>query len=248
VLILVNQMVESGLEKLYFCKIKLKPPKRKLETSFAVIFDMDGVICDTNPYHSLAWKAYLDKHGIASSEEEFIAHMYGKSNSYILKHFFKREIIGEEFDRMEFEKEALFREIYEAHVKPIAGLIEFIEDLKANGVKTGIATSAPYLNMEMILSKLPLRDKMQSLLASEDVNSHKPNPEVYLKSASNLDISPERCIVFEDSFSGVTAGKAAGAKVVGVLSTYKKEELPVCDSYIVNYEGLTYQKIKEIVG
>ena len=217
-----------------------------METSFAVIFDMDGVICDTNPYHSLAWKAYLDKHGIASSDEEFIAHMYGKSNSYILKHFFKREIVGEEFDRMEFEKEALFRGIYEEHVKPILGLVEFIDDLKAYGVRTGIATSAPYLNMEMILGKLPLRNKMQSLLASEDVSKHKPNPEVYLKSALNLDISPERCVVFEDSFSGVTAGKAAGAKVVGVLSTYKKEELPICDNYIVDYQGLTYQKIKEL--
>jgi beta-phosphoglucomutase len=217
-----------------------------LETSFAVIFDMDGVICDTNPYHSLAWKAFLDKFGITSSEEEFIAHMYGKSNNYILKYFFKREIIGEEFSLMEFEKEALFREIYAAHVKPITGLIEFIEDLKANSVKTGIATSAPYLNMELILSKLPLRDKMQSLLASEDVSTHKPNPEVYLKSASNLDISPERCVVFEDSFSGVTAGKAAGAKVVGVLSTYKIEELPVCDAYIADYQELSYQKIKDL--
>lgn len=219
-----------------------------METTFAVIFDMDGVICDTNPYHSLAWKAFLDKHGIASSEEEFIAHMYGKSNSYILKHFFKREIVGEEFAKMEFEKEALFREIYEAHVEPISGLIEFIKDLKANDIKTGIATSAPYLNMELILSKLPLRDTMQSLLASEDVSTHKPNPEVYLKSASNLDISPERCVVFEDSFSGVTAGKAAGAKVVGVLSTYKIEELPVCDAYITDYQELTYQKIKELVS
>lgn len=219
-----------------------------METTFAVIFDMDGVICDTNPYHSLAWKAFLDKHGITSSEEEFIAHMYGKSNSYILKHFFKREIVGEEFAKMEFEKEALFREIYEAHVEPIAGLIEFIKDLKANDIKTGIATSAPYLNMELILSKLPLRDKMQSLLASEDVSTHKPNPEVYLKSASNLDISPERCVVFEDSFSGVTAGKAAGAKVVGVLSTYKIEELPVCDAYITDYQELTYHKVKEIAS
>ena len=127
---------------------------------------MDGVICDTNPYHSLAWKAFLDKFGIVSSEEEFIAHMYGKSNSYILKHFFKRNIVGEEFAKMEFEKEALFREIYEAHVKPITGLIEFIENLKANGVKTGIATSAPLLNMELILSQLPLRNKMRSEGAS----------------------------------------------------------------------------------
>jgi beta-phosphoglucomutase len=217
-----------------------------LETSFAVIFDMDGVICDTNPYHSLAWKAFLEKFNISSSEEEFIAHMYGKSNSYILKHFFKREIVGEEFVQMEFEKEALFREIYDVHVKPITGLLEFIEDLKANGIKTGIATSAPSLNMELILSKLPLRDKMQSLLASEDVSTHKPNPEVYLKSAANLNISPQRCVVFEDSFSGVTAGKAAGAKVVGILSTYKKEELPICDAYHVDYQELSFQKIKDL--
>ncbi len=222
-----------------------------MKAPIAVIFDMDGVICDTNPYHSIAWKAYLESFGVASSEEEFIAHMYGKSNSYILKHFLKREIVGEEFDKMEFDKEALFRKIYEPHVKPIAGLLAFIEDLKANGVKTGIATSAPYLNMELILSKLslrgkPLRDKMESLLASENVSMHKPNPEVYLKSASNLNISPERCVVFEDSFSGVTAGKAAGAKVVGVLSTYKKEELPICDSYILDYQELTFQKIIDL--
>ncbi len=221
---------------------------KPLKNAIAVIFDMDGVICDTNPYHSLAWKAFLDKHGIASSEDEFIAHMYGKSNSYILKHFFKRAITGEEFDRMEFEKEALFREIYDAHVTPITGLLAFIEDLKRNGVKTGIATSAPYLNMELILSKLPLRQQMESLLASEDVSSHKPSPEVYLKSAQNLGVSPERCVVFEDSFSGVTAGKAAGAKVVGVLSTYKKEELPVCDVYIVDYQGISFQEIKNILA
>ena len=217
-----------------------------MKTSLAVIFDMDGVICDTNPYHSLAWKTFLEKYGIASSEAEFIAHMYGKSNSYILAYFFKRAFIGEEFDQMEFEKEALFREIYEPHVKPIAGLLAFIEDLKANGVPTGIATSAPYLNMELILSKLPLRSQMESLLASENVSKHKPNPEVYLKSAANLGILPQNCVVFEDSFSGVTAGKAAGAKVVGVLSTYKAEELPICDSYIVDYQGFTFEKIKNL--
>jgi len=207
---------------------------------------MDGVICDTNPHHSLAWKAFLKKYDIDATEEEFIAHMYGKSNSYILKYFLKREIIGDEFNLMEFEKEALFRQLYEPEVIAIDGLLDFIDDLKANGIKTGIATSAPVENLELILSKLPLADKMQSLLSSADVTHHKPNPEVYLKSAVNLGISPENCVIFEDSHSGVTAGKAAGAKVVGVLSTYKKEELPVCNDYIVNYKGLTYQKIKSL--
>ncbi|WP_337041636.1 HAD family hydrolase [Emticicia sp. 17c] len=217
-----------------------------METSFAVIFDMDGVICDTNPHHSLAWKSFLKKYEIDATEEEFIAHMYGKSNSYILKYFLKRDVIGEEFMQMEYEKEALFRQLYEPEVVPINGLLTFIDDLKVNGIKTGIATSAPVENLQLILSKLPLADKMQSLLSSADVLHHKPNPEVYLKSASNLGISPQRCLVFEDSHSGVSAGKAAGAKVIGVLSTYKKEELPVCDDYILNYEGLTFDKIKTL--
>lgn len=207
---------------------------------------MDGVICDTNPHHSLAWKAFLKKFEIDATEDEFIAHMYGKSNSYILKYFLKRDVIGDEFIAMEFEKEALFRELYEPEVIPIAGLLEFIADLKANGVKTGIATSAPVENLELILSKLPLASQMESLLSSSDVIHHKPNPEVYLKSAANLSILPANCVVFEDSHSGVSAGKAAGAKVVGVLSTYKKEELPICDDYIVNYEGMSYQKIKSM--
>lgn len=217
-----------------------------METPFAVIFDMDGVICDTNPHHSLAWKAFLKKFEIDATEDEFIAHMYGKSNSYILKYFLKRDVIGDEFIAMEFEKEALFRQLYEPEIVPIDGLLEFIDNLKANGIKTGIATSAPVENLKLILSKLPLADKMQSLLSSSDVIHHKPHPEVYLKSAANLGILPENCVVFEDSHSGVSAGKAAGAKVVGVLSTYKKEELPVCDDYIVNYVGMNYQKIKSL--
>jgi HAD superfamily hydrolase (TIGR01509 family) len=208
---------------------------------------MDGVICDTNPYHSLAWKAFLGKFGISATEEEFIAHMYGKSNSYILKFFFKREIIGAEFQRMEFQKEALFREIYEPYVAPIDGLLEWIEELKSNEIKTGIATSAPIENLDLILSKLPLRDKMQSLLASHDVNHHKPHPEVYLKSAQNLGIEPAQCIVFEDSYSGVSAGKAAGAKVVGVLSTYQASELPPCDAYIADYKDINFDKITKLL-
>lgn len=217
-------------------------------SNIAVIFDMDGVICDTNPYHSLAWKAFLEKHGIGATEEEFIAHMYGKSNSYILKYFFKREIVGEEFEQMEFEKELMFRQIYDEHVKPINGLLEFIDELKTNGVKTGIATSAPVENMDLILSKLPLREKMGSLLASHNVTYHKPNPEVYLKSAANLGVNPADCIVFEDSFSGVTAAINAGMKVVGVLSTYKPEELPPCNAYISDYQDINFDKILTLLS
>jgi beta-phosphoglucomutase len=217
-----------------------------MTNDIAVIFDMDGVICHTNPYHSMAFREFFSTRELAPTDEEFAQHMFGKSNKYILTHFLKRPIEGEEFLALEEEKEGLFRKIYEPHVDPIAGFLSFFNDLNANGVKLGVATSAPKANLELILSKVPIRDLFGSILASEDVQKHKPDPEVYLKSAENLGFSPNQCLVFEDSFSGVSAALNAGMKVVGVLTSHTKEELPPCNFYINDYKELTYNKIKAL--
>ncbi|SEB10442.1 HAD family hydrolase [Pedobacter hartonius] len=218
-----------------------------MNKEIAVIFDMDGVICHTNPYHSLAFREFFSARNLAPTDEEFAEHMFGKSNSYILSHFLKRPVTGEEFLQMEEEKEGLFRKIYAPYIEPIAGIIEFMADLKANSVKIGVATSAPRANLDLILSKVPVRTHFGSILASEDVTRHKPDPEVYLHSALNLGVAPEQCLVFEDSFSGVSAALNAGMQVVGVLSTHTKEELPPCNLYIENYIGLSYDKISGLL-
>jgi len=217
-----------------------------MNTEIAVIFDMDGVICHTNPYHSLAFREFFSLRNLAPTDEEFAQHMFGKSNSYILSHFFKRTVEGEELLELEQEKEGLFRKIYEPHIDPIKGIVEFMNDLKANGVRLGVATSAPYANLELILSKVDIRNKLGSILASEDVKKHKPDPEVYLTSARNLGLAPAQCVVFEDSFSGVSAGLSAGMKVVGVLTSHTKEELPPCSFYINDYEHLKFDQIKAL--
>lgn len=217
-----------------------------MNKEIAVIFDMDGVICHTNPYHSLAFREFFSAHNLYPSDEDFAQHMFGKSNSYILSHFLNRPIQGEELLRLEEEKESLFRKIYKPHIEPINGILEFIEDLKNNHVKLGVATSAPYANLELILSKVPIRETMGSILASENVKRHKPDPEVYLTSAKNLGVSPAQCVVFEDSFSGVTAALNAGMRVVGVLTSHTKEELPPCSLYINDYKELTYAKLTSL--
>lgn len=214
-----------------------------MNSEIAVIFDMDGVICHTNPYHSLAFREFFSIRNLTPTDEEFAQHMFGKSNSYIMSHFFKRPIAGEELMQMEEEKEGLFRKIYEPHIEPISGILEFITNLKENGVKLGVATSAPHANLELILGKINIREKLGSIMASEDVKKHKPDPEVYLGSAANLGVSPEQCLVFEDSFSGVSAALNAGMRVVGVLSSHTKEELPPCDLYINDYKDLSYKTI-----
>jgi beta-phosphoglucomutase len=209
----------------------------------AVIFDMDGVICHTNPYHSLAFKEFFAKRNMYPTEEEFALHMYGKSNSYIMSHFFGRPISGNELLELENEKESLFREIYKDKISPITGFLEFFHHLKTNKFLTGVATSAPFANLELIAGTLSLFDHMESVLASEDVTKHKPDPQIYLKSSTNLEVIPELCVVFEDSFSGVTAAKNAGMKVVGVLSSHNKDELPVCDLYIHDFREVDVEKV-----
>lgn len=215
---------------------------------FAVLFDMDGVICDTNPYHAKAWRKFLEKYGVSATDDEFAEHMYGKSNSYILQHFFKRAFVGEEFERMEYEKELTFRQVYEPYVEPVAGLVDLVTDLHQQGARMGIATSAPIENMDLILSKVPIRPYMGSFMASQHVAQHKPHPEVYLQSAQRLGLSPDRCVVFEDSVSGVMAAKNAHMKVVGVLTTYQPHELPPCDAYLSDYTGIDAEFVKALLG
>lgn len=217
-----------------------------MKEEIAVIFDMDGVICHTNPYHSMAFREFFSKRDLSPTDEEFAMHMFGKSNSYILSHFLQRVIEGEELLQMENEKESLFRQIYEPYIDPIEGIVAFIHDLHSNGIKLGVATSAPQANLDLILTKVPIRSHLGSIMASENVKKHKPDPEVYLTSAKNLGVEPDQCVVFEDSFSGVSAAINAGMRVVGVLSSHTKEELPPCNLYIENYREMTYQKIKAL--
>jgi beta-phosphoglucomutase len=217
-----------------------------MKEKIAVIFDMDGVICHTNPFHSKAFREFFSKRDLAPTDEEFAQHMYGKSNSYILSHFLQRVIEGEELLQMEDEKESLFRQIYEPYIEPIEGIVAFMQELKSNGADLGVATSAPRANLELILSKVPIRPILGSILASENVKKHKPDPEVYLTSALNLGVTPDQCVVFEDSFSGVSAALNAGMRVVGVLSSHTIEELPPCNLYIENYREMSFEKIKTL--
>lgn len=216
-------------------------------TNYAVLFDMDGVICHTNPFHVKAFEVFFTKHQIPYTEEEFEKHIYGKHNSHIMSYFFKRTIHGQEFIDLEFEKEALFREIYKDNVETIPGYLDFLNSLKENNFKTAVATSAPRANMDLIIDQLQIRSKMESLMGSEDVTLHKPHPEVYLQSAQNVGVHPDQCLVFEDSFSGITAGLNAGMKVVAVLSSHTKEQLPPCDYYINDYSEISIEKVLEIL-
>lgn len=201
---------------------------------YAFIFDMDGVIVDSNPFHKIALKQFCAKYGFDLSEDDLIKKIYGRTNKEWIPNLFGA-LSKEELRAYADEKEALFRELYTADIIEVSGLETFLEKLQKTGFPIAIGTSAPRANVDFTLSKTGLAPYFPVILDESFVNHGKPNPEIYLKVAEALNMDPKNCIVLEDSLSGVAAGKGAGCKVIGITTTHSREELAETDYVIDNF-------------
>ncbi|MBI1769152.1 MAG: HAD family phosphatase [Bacteroidetes bacterium] len=193
--------------------------------SFAFVFDMDGVIVDTNPYHKVALRQFAEKYGYSLSEEELIKKIYGRTNKEWITNLFGRTLSSEELNHYGEEKEQLFRDLYEKDIKPLKGLEKFLAQTDELKIPRAIGTSAPRSNLDFILKETGLRNYFPITLDEADVTHGKPDPEIYIKCAAKLQMPPAQCIVFEDSLSGVASAREAGCPVVGVATTHSAEEL-----------------------
>jgi len=192
---------------------------------FAFVFDMDGVIVDTNPYHKIALRAFAAKYGYSLSEEELIKKIYGRTNKEWIPNLFERSLAADQVARYGEEKEKLFRDLYEKDIREVKGLTDFLETASSLNIKLAIGTSAPRSNVDFVLTKTEIGKFFPVILDESHVSHGKPNPEIYINCAAALNYPPARCIVFEDSLSGVAAGRAAGSPVVGVATTHTAQEL-----------------------
>jgi HAD superfamily hydrolase (TIGR01509 family) len=203
---------------------------------YAFIFDMDGVIVDSNPTHKIALKQFCKEHGYDLSENDLREKIYGRTNRDWLLNLFG-QLDDETIRRYADEKEALFRRLY-TDIKPLDGLVSFLDALDALKISPAIATSAPRANVDFTLKKTNTERYFGTILDDSFVTEGKPNPQIYLKTAQAMGFDPARCIVFEDSLSGVKAGKNAGCKVVGITTTHSHEELAETDFIIEDFVGL----------
>jgi len=206
--------------------------------SFAVIFDMDGVIVDTNPYHKISLRQFCEKYGYHLNEEDLIHKIYGRTNNEWIRTIFG-PLPKERILELGEEKEAMFRAIYKDAINPLSGLINFLQGLEEKRIPKAIGTSAPRSNVDFILEHTRLTKYFTTILDQSDVEHGKPDPEIYLKVAKRLGFSPQQCVVFEDSLSGVESAQRAGARVVGVTTTHSAEELAHTNLVIPDFRGLT---------
>jgi beta-phosphoglucomutase family hydrolase len=194
-------------------------PSSRLAPGLALIFDMDGVVLDSNPIHRQAWAAFNLRYGLETTEamHEF---MYGKRNDAIIRGFYGEMLPAEEVRQRGAAKEALYRQMMQAKLEDslVPGVLEFLKEYQ--DTPKALASNAEPENVDFLLDNSALRDYFQVIVNGHMVENPKPHPEIYLRTSDLLGVAPANCIVFEDSYAGVEAALSAGMRVLGLRTTH----------------------------
>jgi HAD superfamily hydrolase (TIGR01509 family) len=210
-----------------------------------VIFDMDGVIVDTEPVHSYAYFQHFSELKIDVSKEMFTSFMGNSTRNTFqkLKDMFP---IEGEVEELIQRKRTLFNDAFDSKedLYLIEGVEKLIQDLHANGMQLILASSAAKVTIERVFNRFGLHQYFSHIVSGEDFPNSKPHPEIF-EYAASLSIAPkENCIVIEDSNNGVRAAKGAGIFCVGYNSANSKlQDLSLADVIVNDFEELNYEKI-----
>ncbi len=210
----------------------------------AAIWDMDGVIADTAPYHFKAWREVFQKRGVNFTEEDFKRN-FGQRNDTIIRNTLGGSISPSEVDVVASEKEENFRRRIGQNVKPLPGAVELIRLLKERGVKMAIASSAPIENIQLVSRGLGINNYFQAIVWGREVTEGKPSPQGFLLAARKLEVEPKNCVVIEDAIAGVTAAKRAGMKCLAVTNTHSRMSLMEADLVVDTLEAIS---VDDLVG
>ena len=200
----------------------------------AALFDLDGVVFDTEPQYTVFWgmicRQYHPEHPGLEHE------IKGSTLTQIYDRWFSGPLASERASitaRLDDYEQQM-------HYDYIAGFEALVADLHRHGVKTAVVTSSNIPKMESVYRYQPrFKELFDAILTSEDFSRSKPDPDCYLKAAARFNVSPEECIVFEDSFNGLKSGRAAGMRVVGLATTNSAEAIaPYSDIQISDYNGI----------
>jgi beta-phosphoglucomutase len=211
-----------------------------------IVFDFDGVIVDSHPVHMRAWKKFFESTGTFVSEPQLRFVMEGRKRDEILRHFLG-ELSDAKLLEYGYRKDHIFLD-EAADVRPIDGLLTFLEDLEHTQLVLSIASSGSRNRLEFLLRQLGLDRFFRLIVAGDDVEHGKPDPTIFLTVARNLRIDPAELVAFEDAVSGVQAAKAAGLKCVGIAQAERASILldAGADRIAPDFCSLSYAKLLEI--
>lgn len=214
-----------------------------------LIFDMDGTLVDNLAYHFLAFEEYAKREGFTLLEPVSLK-INGMHSNDIFPLLLGDEVVAKYgLDRLNREKEEVYRDMYRSKIAPIAGLMELLQAAKKAGVKCAIGSSGCRENVEMIVEGLGIADLIDASISGSDVTHGKPHPEIFIKAYEALGLKAEECVVVEDAVNGIVAGVAAGCKCIAVTTTASAETLSEAGASMcfADYSTVTIGQINELL-
>lgn len=211
----------------------------------ALLFDLDGTLAETDSLHLPTWVEVLLPHGIEVDEAFYRENISGRANAEVVRDLLPD--LSDEEGRSIFEaKEASFRE-RAVELEPLPGLLDFLQEIKTRGLRTGLVTNAPGKNVGAILPALQLQDFFDTVVLSDEAGAVKPDPAPYDEALKRLDVAPEAALAFEDSVSGIASAVGAGIPTVGIASTQEPDKLRKAGVFMVAND-FTDPKLRALIG
>ncbi len=206
----------------------------------AVIFDLDGVIADSEPLSGKGTKMLFENHGIKLTDRER-REAFGRRLPDIITDVLRARNIKLDIEKLMLERDEMFGELVRKHLRPIPNSIELVKWLRREGYRLALATSSHSSKMQLEIDHLGIGELFDVIVCGDDVRKGKPDPEIFLKAAEKLGVEPKDCAVIEDSQFGVQAAKFAGMRAIAFDSPNTHEQdLSMSDVVVDDLE-----KVKE---
>jgi len=191
----------------------------------ALIFDMDGTMVDSMPWHAKAWVEFGRRRGLSIDVPEFMRRTTGRTAFECACELMGREVTPAESAEITHQKESIYRELFGADFREVAGFRAFAGAAAARGLKLAVGTAGDRHNIAFTLSKLRMDPPPLAVVGGDEGLPGKPQPAIFLEAARRIDVPPARCVVFEDAPFGIEAARRAGMMAVAVCTTHSATEL-----------------------
>ncbi|ATA56122.1 MULTISPECIES: HAD family phosphatase [Variovorax] len=213
----------------------------------ALIFDMDGTMIDSMPWHARSWVTFAQRHGVQLDVSEILARTTGRTGTESMRELFERELSDAECQAMVHEKEEIYRELFHDNFTEVAGFTAFAKAAVARGLKVAVGTAGDRHNIAFAMSRLKMDPLPLAIVGGDEGFSGKPTPAIFLEAARRIGVAPERCIVFEDAPFGIEAARRGGMRAVAVCSTHTAAELagPHVIAAVRDYNELAHSNFLE---
>jgi beta-phosphoglucomutase-like phosphatase (HAD superfamily) len=207
----------------------------------ALIFDMDGTIVDSMPWHAKSWVEFTRRHGVEMELPEIMRRTTGRTGVECMCEVFDRDVPLGEALTLIAEKEAIYRELFAPVFAEVGGFRRFAGDAAARGMKIGIGTAGDRHNIAFTFSHLKMDAAPHAVVGGDEGLPGKPEPAIFLEAARRLGVEAAQCIVFEDAPLGIEAARRAGMRAVAVCTTHSPHELagPHVMAHVRDYHELT---------